>query len=203
MSSGNEEVPPVNGRINATAASLLGLLADAAPMTGWELCRAAEARLANFWSLTRSQVYRELAAMADAGLVEAGNRGPRDRHPYAITTAGRQAFSDYINADPATEAIRYPLLLTLAFGDHVEPAAMNRILTDQRELHRQRLEHYEHASESAPDSAHPDPWALATLRFGILHEQATLAWFDQLPQLLPAAETPTATTRRPHQRASE
>jgi DNA-binding PadR family transcriptional regulator len=171
--------------INATAASLLGLLADTGPMTGWELQHVAETRLGNFWSLTRSQVYRELAAMAEAGLVVAGNPGRRDRRPYAITDTGRQAFHEYINADPATESIRYPLLLTLAFGKHVTPDALERILTEARELHRARLEHYRRQDEAATDSGNPDPWALATLRFGILHEQATQAWFDQLPGLLP------------------
>ncbi|MBM0238750.1 PadR family transcriptional regulator [Micromonospora sp. ATA32] len=71
--------------LNATAASLLGFLHDG-PMTGWDLVTVAEQRIGAFWSLTQSQVYRELTAMAAAGLVRAGERGPRDRQPYEITT---------------------------------------------------------------------------------------------------------------------
>src|SRR6266699_2831959 len=77
--------------LNATAASLLGFLHQG-PLTGWDLVQTAEREIGDFWSLTRSQVYRELAAMAEAGRVEAGERGPRDRRPYGLTEAGGPAF---------------------------------------------------------------------------------------------------------------
>ena len=77
-------------RLNATAASLLGFLHDR-PMSGYELAATAAAVIGDFWTLTQSQVYRELASMADDGLVMAGERGTRDRRPFAITDAGREA----------------------------------------------------------------------------------------------------------------
>ena len=64
--------------MNATAASLLGFLHEG-PLTGYELVSTAQRTIGDFWSLTQSQVYRELAWMAEAGLVEAGERGARDR----------------------------------------------------------------------------------------------------------------------------
>jgi len=33
-------------------------------MTGWDLVAVAQQRIGNFWTLTQSQVYRELTAMA-------------------------------------------------------------------------------------------------------------------------------------------
>lgn len=56
-------------------------------MTGWDLVAAAQERIGDFWSLTRSQVYRELRRMADDGLVRAGPRGRRDRRRYELTDA--------------------------------------------------------------------------------------------------------------------
>jgi DNA-binding PadR family transcriptional regulator len=41
----------------------------------------AQAVIGEFWSLTRCQVYRELAAMAQDGLIDAGEPGRRDRKP--------------------------------------------------------------------------------------------------------------------------
>src|SRR5690606_21166455 len=79
--------------LNPTAASLLGFLHHG-PMTGWELSQTAMTVIGAFWSLTRSQVYRELLRMADDGLVEAGEPGPRDARPFSLTPAGRQAFLD-------------------------------------------------------------------------------------------------------------
>ena len=51
----------------------------------------AQDRIGNFWTLTQSQVYRELARMTEDGLVTVGVPGPRDRKPYTITDAGRTA----------------------------------------------------------------------------------------------------------------
>ncbi len=79
--------------LNATAGSLLGFLHEG-PMTGYDLVAVARNRIGDFWSLTQSQVYRELAAMAEDGLVAAGQRGRRDRRPYELTDAGRAAFKD-------------------------------------------------------------------------------------------------------------
>lgn len=171
--------------VNATAASLLGFLHHA-PMTGWDLMQVAQQVIGNFWSLTPSQVYRELAAMAQVGLIRAGTRGRRDRQPYTITERGRTAFAAWIAQPPAKETLRIPLLLSVAFGGHLEPTALAVLLRDQRPAHQQRLDDYA-ARRTAATEARPaaDPYALATLEFGIRHEQAVLDWFDALPDLLP------------------
>ena len=119
--------------LNATAASLLGFLHEG-PMTGWDLVATAQRRIGDFWSLTQSQVYRELSGMAGAGLVEAGERGARDRRPYRLTEAGRRAFAAWIARPPGPETIRFPLLLTVLFGGHVPPerlAKKNNFIDEQ------------------------------------------------------------------------
>jgi len=114
--------------LNPTAASLLGFLHEG-PMTGWDLLRRAQERIGSFWTLTQSQVYRELAAMAAAGLVEVGPPGPRDRKPHALTDAGREAFARWLDQDPGPDQIRIPLLLTIAFAEHL-PAQRLAALVD-------------------------------------------------------------------------
>src|ERR1700716_3372484 len=79
--------------MNPTAASLLGFL-WAGEMTGWDIAEAVEQSIGNFWNVTRSQVYRELRTLEAAGMIKGGSIGPRDRRPYTITEAGRQAFRD-------------------------------------------------------------------------------------------------------------
>src|SRR3954468_17212789 len=101
--------------VNATAMSLLGFLHQG-PMSGWSLAATAERQIGEFWSVTQSQVYRELLTMAEMGLIEAGDAGPRDRRPYAITEAGREAFREWLATEPAAENIRFPLLLAVLFG---------------------------------------------------------------------------------------
>lgn len=151
-------------------------------MTGWELVATAEERIGAFWSLTRSQVYRELAAMATTRLVEAGELGPRDRRPYAITAAGRTAFRRWIETVPAPEQIRYPLLLALGFGEHLSRGTLARFLEVHRAAHEERLAQYR--AEAPTVRARGGVYAAAVLDFGIHYEEAVLAWFEALPEQL-------------------
>jgi DNA-binding PadR family transcriptional regulator len=168
--------------LNATAASLLGFL-HLGPMTGWDLVVTAQVVIGDFWSLTQSQVYRELAAMAEAGLVTAGERGRRDRRPYELTDAGRAEFAEWVRREPGPETIRFPLLLTIGFGRHLPPEELAGIVTRHRAQHADRLARYEeqHAAAVRDTDGRPDPYVLATLDFGIAYEKAVLGWFDRLP----------------------
>jgi DNA-binding PadR family transcriptional regulator len=168
--------------LNATAAALLGLLHQG-PMTGWDLVTTAQDRIGNFWTLTQSQVYRELARMTETGLLTVGDPGPRDRKPYTITSAGRAAFAEWIDQEPAGEQIRVPLLLTIQFADHLPAQRLREIIANQRAAHVQRLAEYR-AAEKLLAGAPGQATRLATLRFGIHHERAALRWFDELPGLV-------------------
>jgi len=188
-------------QLNPTAASLLGLLHHG-PMTGWDLVATAQEAIGDFWSLTRSQVYRELAAMSAAGLLEAGERGQRERRPYTLTEAGRVAFAAWLERGPGAETIRFPLLLTVLFGRHLSPGRLAAILAERREVHAARAAHYEEirkAAHDVPDEA--DPYAMAVLDFGRHYERAVLDWFATLPAALTTTIDPTAPDRRGADRA--
>ena len=168
-------------QLNATAASLLGFLHEG-PMTGWDLVTTAERSIGNFWSLTQSQVYRELSTMAKAGLIEAGERGRRDRQPFAITDEGRDAFRTWVLEKPGMETIRFPLLLRLMFGKHVPPDHLERFIAHHEGIHRERLVRYRTLKESIPEEYQSaNPYSMSTLDFGILYEQAVTQWFAELP----------------------
>ena len=168
----------VERRLNATAASLLGFL-HWRPMSGWDLAATAKHVIGDFWSLTRSQVYRELAWMAEDGLIQAGERGGRDRQPYAITDAGRAAFAEWIRQEPGAETIRFPLLLTMSFGRHLPPEELAHFIATQRDVHARRLAGYE--AHQPAEAEERDLFREATLAFGLAYERAVLAWFDSLP----------------------
>jgi DNA-binding PadR family transcriptional regulator len=178
-------------RLNPTAASLLGFLHER-PLTGWELVAVAVQRIGDFWSLTRSQVYRELAAMEQAGLVEAGPIGPRQRRPYTITTSGREAFAEWSTTEPGPETIRFPLLLMVAFGGHVPPGRLAGWLHSHRDQHAARLERYQAELRSMTESEDSDPYALATLGFGVAYEQAVVDWFETLPPAISSGAGPSS-----------
>ncbi len=174
----------VDYQLNATAASLLGFLHDG-PMTGWDLMTTAEQGIGDFWSLTQSQVYRELSSMAKAGLIEAGARGRRDRQPFTITDAGRGAFRTWVAEEPGMETIRFPLLLRLVFGEHVPPDRLSAFIAHHEGIHRERLAGYQAIRASIP-AAYIDanPFSISTLDFGIRYEQAVTEWFTELPEAI-------------------
>ena len=73
---------PVSLRIAA-----LGLLAQE-PGSGYDLLRHFEKSMANVWPATQSQLYGELNKLAETGLIEVSNIGPRGRKEYRITESG-------------------------------------------------------------------------------------------------------------------
>ncbi|MFF9819256.1 PadR family transcriptional regulator [Streptomyces sp. NPDC014006] len=165
--------------LNATAATLLGFL-HGGEASGYELLGVAEDVVGAFWTVTRSQVYRELAALAERGLVVAGDAGPRSRVRYRITEPGREAFAQWITTPPGAEQIRYPLLLTIAFGGHLDRTRLLSYVDQHRTVHERRLKTYQAHLGTAGVDAHQR----ATLAFGIRYEEAVLAWMDDLPAIL-------------------
>ena len=102
--------------VNATAAAILGLLHDG-PMTGGELVAAAGERFGGFFSVTRSQVYRELPALAEAGLLRLGKLGPRASQQYRINAAGKRSFRAWLAGPGGADALRSPLVLRLLYAE--------------------------------------------------------------------------------------
>ena len=150
--------------LNATAASLLGFLHEG-PMSGYELAATAQGAIGDFWSLTQSQVYRELAWMSEAGLVAAGERGARERRPYSLTDAGRKAFAAWADRPPGPATIRLPLLLAVSFGRLIPPERLASFLRQHQAAHAERLRTYEAQAREvdAIPSEHRDPFRTATL----------------------------------------
>jgi DNA-binding PadR family transcriptional regulator len=173
------EISPDEGsdELNATAASMLGFLSER-PATGWELYARFEENVGRFWSVTRSQIYRELQALAVRGLVEIGTSGARDRRICSITQEGRSAFVRWIGRMPGRELIRFPLLLTIYFGAAVPPEALREAAVAHRREHAARLEGYEARIGEVRVQA---PFPALSMEFGILYERAVLEWIDALP----------------------
>lgn len=167
--------------INATAASLLGFLHDG-PLTGWDLVARAEQTIGPFWSLTKSQVYRELAFMAEHGLVTPGETGRRDARPYTITDAGRAAFAEWAARGPGEGTLRLPLLLFVTLGRHLQSGLLRDVLAEQRAHQAEVLKEYLATRQMLGDAGQAaDSHLLATLEYGITVARATIRWIDRLP----------------------
>jgi DNA-binding PadR family transcriptional regulator len=167
--------------MNATAASLLGLLdVYGGELTGGELVRIAQQRIGEFWTLTRSQVYRELASLEEAGYVERGPLGARESRPYRVTESGREVYRSWLTEHLPTDAIRIPLLLAVAFGSVLPREKVQALLRDALAEHQDRLAHYRKVDDEL-EQLGVDIWTRATLSFGLHYEEAVIRWFESLP----------------------
>lgn len=163
--------------LNPTSASLLGFLHER-PMTGWEINEMADGRIGKFWSITKSQVYRELTALLSAGYIAAKEKGSRKKQPYIITDAGKAAFSKWIHTFDSPETIRIPMLLAVSFARFMEKGAVQKLLQDYLDVHSQQLYAYETTLDLLSSNGN-DTDARRTLSFGIKYEKMTIEWIQE------------------------
>jgi DNA-binding PadR family transcriptional regulator len=111
-------------------AAILGFL-DIEPTTGYSLRQRFEGSVGSFWTVTQSQIYRELHALEQEGLVvvqvEPG-AGKPDRKVYSLTPAGRDALAAWLREPLPPLQMRHPLLLKLVFAANVPPAELDLVL---------------------------------------------------------------------------
>ncbi len=166
--------------LNATAASLLGFLHDA-PRSGYDLEGIIDGSIGRFWNVTRSQIYRELRALEDAGLLSSGEPGARARRVYRLTVRGRAAFGAWLACEPARDLARIPFLLQVFFGDGLPPETLAARVRERRALHEAQREEYRHR---LPEVEAEAPFPALTMRFGLRYAEASLAWLDDIDALI-------------------
>jgi len=169
---------PPRGRasdVNATAAALLALL-HTGPMTGGQLVNAAAERFGAFFSLTRSQVYRELPALTAAGLLKLGDQGPRASQQYVLTAAGKRAFRAWLTSGGGSDALRSPLVLRLLHAGSLTGRQRAELVSAGREAFSTRL-----ASARAAARGEADPFRRAVAEFVVAHNRAMVKLLDAIP----------------------
>jgi DNA-binding PadR family transcriptional regulator len=107
----------------------LGLLAHE-PGSGYDLLRHFEKSMANVWPATQSQLYGELIKLADAGLIEVSDIGPRGRKEYRITEAGRAELRRWVTNPQDDPPFRStPLLRVFLLGEIPPEDARKHMVT--------------------------------------------------------------------------
>lgn len=169
-------MPPARATaVNATAAALLALLHER-PRTGGQLVVTARERFGSFFSVTRSQVYRELPVLAAAGLLELGTQGPRASQQYAITAAGRRSFTAWLIAGDAADALRSPLVLRLLYAGTLTATRRTELVSASREAYAAML-----VASRSTARGEPDPYRKAVADFAVAHHRAMLKLLDAVP----------------------
>lgn len=171
--------------------ALLALLSTR-PRTGYELAQRMKRPIAHMWAAQHSQIYPELRRLAQAGWVIStviAGPGPRDNRRYTITPGGLDALAAWADSPLAPEVPRSEMLLRVRSLWLIGPERAIAFAAEERRRCLERLSVLDQeAAEFAPDdvlsTGHPEFFAYATLRYGVLRTKAALAWWDWLLQQL-------------------
>ncbi|MEU5312381.1 PadR family transcriptional regulator [Streptomyces sp. NPDC021562] len=158
--------------------------------SGYDLAKGFDATVANFWTATPQQLYRELERMEAEGLVSARvveqERRPAKRL-FALTAAGREAIRAY-TAEPLARptAVRDELLVKVQCADAGDLEAVRAAVAERMAWATAKLARYERIrqrllagrSEEAffAEAGRVGPYL--TLLRGMAFERENLQWGD-------------------------
>ena len=170
---------------NAILASLLD-----GEASGYDLAKAFDSSIANFWTATPQQLYRELEKLAGDGLIEA-RVVEQERRPnkkvYRLTPAGAEELAAFTATPARPTAVRDDLLVKVQAVDAGDAAAVADAVAVRRDAARAKLAQYEKLrahllggqAEERYLATSPRVGPYLTLLRGITFERENIAWAEQ------------------------
>jgi DNA-binding PadR family transcriptional regulator len=192
-------------KLPTTSYAVLGIL-SISPMSGYELAQAAERSIANFWPVSRSQIYTELGRLEELELVRGADveqeRAP-DKRVFELTPSGHDAFAGWV-ATPGYEPDRMRLgfCLKTFFGHHMPREVMIENLERfkaENEAHVAYLRQVIDLLSTLPEAA----YTRATATLGMRISEAAATWAGELLADLPQISEPGAGHEEVHRVARE
>ncbi|WP_030347588.1 PadR family transcriptional regulator [Streptomyces sp. NRRL S-1022] len=164
--------------------------------SGYDLAKAFDATVANFWMSTPQQLYRELERMAAEGLVTARvveqERRPNKRL-FSLTEAGREAVRAYTAEPPGRPAvIRDELMVKVQCADVGDMEAVRAAVAERMEWATAKLARYERIRQRLLDGRSEEAYLAEaerigpylTLLRGMSFERENLRWGEMAVRLL-------------------
>lgn len=157
--------------------------------SGYDLAKAFDATVANYWMATPQQLYKELERMTADGLIEA-RVVEQERRPnkkvHSISDAGRQVLRDFIAEATKPAAIRDDMLVKVQGMATGDSEAVEAVLVERMGWARAKLARYERRrtrmlagrSEQAYLSESERIGPYLTLLRGIAFEQENIRWAE-------------------------
>lgn len=172
--------------------------------TGYELSKRFDVSVADYWSATPQQLYRELERLESDGLVQ-GRVVEQERRPnkrvFALTEAGREELHTFIAQPTRPTAMRDDLLVKLLAAGADDLGSVRKAFEERREQARNKLARYDRLrdrlldgnSETAHlrDAKRVGPYL--TLMGGRMYEQQNILWCDAVLDALDRRERSTLT----------
>lgn len=157
--------------------------------SGYDMAKAFDVSVANYWTATPQQLYRELDKMEAAGLIEARVveqvKRPNKRL-FALTDSGHEALRDFTASTPKPTAIRDELLVQVEVMDLGDTESIKTHIQEKLSASEAKLRRYQRArdhmlagrSEQSYLDEEDRPGQYFTLIRGIGFESETIRWCE-------------------------
>jgi DNA-binding PadR family transcriptional regulator len=163
--------------------------------SGYELAKRFDASVANFWTATPQQLYRELDRLEGEGLVTSRvveQRRRPNKRMFHITEAGRIALTDFTAAATRPTAVRDELLVKVQAVDAGDRDAVIAAIEERMEWSRAKLARYDRLRARMLAGRDEDEYLrneervgpYLTLMRGRGHEQENLRWGERVLAIL-------------------
>lgn len=168
-------------RLTPTSYTLLGYL-SITPMSGYDLATAIHRSVAQFWPVSKSQIYKELPRLEADGFVTGTDVNQRllpDKRVYETTIAGLAEFDRWLAEDELPPMLsRLPELLKLFFGHRMDDNAIRSMLIAERASQTAANARFE-AVIAHLDAEPGARYVRATARYGLITGRAYIEWVDE------------------------
>ena len=178
-----------------TSFAVLGLLSYG-PLSGYALASLAEQSIANFWTIAKSQVYRELPRLEELGYVKGTDVRQEklpDKRIYELTNEGRSSLIRWLNTssqDKEVTKMRSTFLLKVFFGNLMEQEQLLAMIRTHRDQARAAVDKF----DLILDQLSRDPGAIymaTTAKLGKRVTEATAEWAEDAVKSLSRKKKPS------------
>jgi DNA-binding PadR family transcriptional regulator len=170
----------VPGALPTTSYAILGLLTRQ-PMSRYDLAQLVQRTIAHFWTIAKSQVYRELDRLEKLGYVrgtEVRQKSLPDKRVYRLTAAGEGAFDAWLQEPDAERThFRSAYLVKVFFANRMPSQTYVQLLRryrDGNQLWRREIDLILAQLAGVPDAT----YMRATALLGSKIAEAMVAWAD-------------------------
>jgi DNA-binding PadR family transcriptional regulator len=163
--------------------------------SGYQLAKRFDVSVANFWSATPQQLYRELDRLEADGLVHARlvrQQKRPDKRVFTLTDAGRQELRHFTGTPAKPVAMRDELLVKLQVVDVGDADAITKELMARLERAQAKLALYDRLLDDMLDGRTVDVYErdagrigpYLTLMGGRMYEQTNIEWCTEALEVL-------------------
>ncbi len=171
------------------------------PSSGYDLARRFDKSIGYFWHATHQQIYRELARMEGAGWVASSipaDAGKTRKKEYRVLVAGREELARWAEQPSAPMDLRDEFMVKLRADAVLSEIDLRPELARHLQLHREKLAHYQTIEMrdfpvGRTLSRHAQIQHMI-LKKGILYEQGSIAWAQEMLGVLAQLAAPEATS---------